>query len=329
MSNQDKGEHSRRSAPDEDEKPLKKARYVWEVKGKYHLKETYKNNNNTISRNNNTEPEGGNSNKGEDENVKLQEEESSTTSNKCCIESFLAKTEAIMENDVDEEDAPMNSNLDCNILKEIPVTLVSPMPRNQDYYLKKWQARQIARGFVDNTINTVLETWINPPFDASDFVENCANDGQVEDDAILMAIQSHGLQSNARGDGQLEFLHSHEEREISIVKNPQIEESTMDNFENYQNELIKEQENGSSSSNADSMSCDSSISNSGEGDGSLDMGDPMDFFKCSCFGGYTEKGIVVRLLGKTAFLLKCTGYFTALAKLLQSMSNLKYISKEN
>lgn len=296
MSNQDKGEHSRRGEPNEDEKPLKKARYVWEVKGKYHLKDTYKNNN-TANKNNNAEAELSDNIKGCGEGEKKRDEKQvgnvrrqndSPGSNKCCIESFLAKTEAIMDSDVDEDDAPV-SNLDCNILKEIPVTLVSPMPRNQDYYLRKWQARQIARGFVDNTINTVLETWINPPFDAADFVENCDNDGQVEDDAILMAIQSHGLQSNARGSVQLSS--SIRDREIAFVRNPEIEESTLDNFENYQNELIKEQENVSSSSNADSMSCDSSISNAGEGE-NLDMGgDPMDFLNAAVSVAIQKKGL--------------------------------------
>lgn len=44
---------------------------------------------------------------------------------------------------------------------------------------RKWQARQIARGFVDNTINSMLETWENRPFDASNFVDECENEGQV------------------------------------------------------------------------------------------------------------------------------------------------------
>ncbi|KAJ8931009.1 hypothetical protein NQ314_016130 [Rhamnusium bicolor] len=299
MSNQEKGEHSRRSEPNEDEKPLKKARYVWEVKGKYHLKDTYKNNN-SVNKNNNTDASlSGNSkkcieedtskhpmqNEGENNSAKKQNE--SCNSSKCCIESFLAKTEAIMDSDVDDDDIPM-SNIDCNILNEIPVTLVSPIPRNQDYYLRKWQARQIARGFVDNTINSVLETWINPPFDAADFVENCDNDGQVEDDAILMAIRSHGLQANARGN--MQFSNSTEEKEIAFVRSPEIEESTLDNFENYQNELIKEQENISNSSTADSMSCDSSISNQAD-EGDLDLGDPMDFLNAAVSVAIQKKGL--------------------------------------
>lgn len=46
---------------------------------------------------------------------------------------------------------------------------------------RKWQARQIARGFVDNTINSMLENWGagDQPFDAANLIEDCANDGQV------------------------------------------------------------------------------------------------------------------------------------------------------
>lgn len=34
----DKGDHQREAEPVDEEKPLKKARYVWQVKGKSHLK---------------------------------------------------------------------------------------------------------------------------------------------------------------------------------------------------------------------------------------------------------------------------------------------------
>ncbi|KAJ8953144.1 hypothetical protein NQ318_017171 [Aromia moschata] len=290
MSNHEKGEHSRRTEPNEDEKPLKKARYVWEVKGKYHLKDSFKNNNG-ITKNNNADSSLPHSSKKhvevnppkkiEDKNNSAKKQNDSCSSSKCCIESFLAKTEAIMDSDVDDDDIPM-SNIDCNILNEIPVTLVSPVPRNQDYYLRKWQARQIARGFVDNTINSVLETWINPPFDAADFVENCDNDGQVEDDAILMAIQSHGLQSNL-------FL-PRTRKEIALIRSPEIEESTLDNFENYQNELIKEQEINSSASTADSISYDSNISNQAD-EVDLEIGDPMDFLDAAVSVAIQKKGL--------------------------------------
>lgn len=38
MDKGDKSEHSRKNESTDEEKPLKKARYLWEVKGKSHLK---------------------------------------------------------------------------------------------------------------------------------------------------------------------------------------------------------------------------------------------------------------------------------------------------
>lgn len=42
MGNEETGESSRKGEHSTNEKPLKKARYVWEVKGKYHLKDNQK-----------------------------------------------------------------------------------------------------------------------------------------------------------------------------------------------------------------------------------------------------------------------------------------------
>lgn len=215
MSKQHRGEHSRSVEQNEHEKPLKKARYLWEVKGKHHLKDNCKLNNN-------------NKKKCIDKMDKV--EETSTmddlksypkhipnceNKDSCnCLQQFLAKSEDIMDN-IEEE-------LDLNPLEDVedfPLSLLGPQEKNNDYYLRKWQARQIARGFVDNTINSVLETWTTRPPDTSDFVENCCNDGQVEDDAILMAIQEHGLQSRAepRGRGRLQFSSELKEQMASIL----------------------------------------------------------------------------------------------------------------
>ncbi|KAJ8977055.1 hypothetical protein NQ317_000940 [Molorchus minor] len=99
-------EHSRRPEPNDDEKPLKRP----DIKGKYHLKDTYKNNN-SINKNNNVEPSSSDNSKNKSEHnecksLEYSEEKSSNSakkdnetsnSNKCCIESILAKTEAIMD----------------------------------------------------------------------------------------------------------------------------------------------------------------------------------------------------------------------------------------
>lgn len=221
-----KGESSR-SYDGEDEKPLKKARYVWEVKGKYHLKDTLKKTNN----NDYTEKETNNNDK----------------KRQCCVNS-----------DEDEEQSQYN---------EVPITLLPAQIKNQDYYISKWQARQIARGFVDNTINSVLESWSNPPpqFDAQDFVDNFENDCQVKDESILMAIQSHGLQYPKTTNQQtVSFLYTND--------NEMIEESTMDNFENYQNELIKQ-------NNDTLMRCDDTNN------------DPIDFLNAAVSVAIQKKGL--------------------------------------
>ncbi|CAG9865231.1 unnamed protein product [Phyllotreta striolata] len=216
MPKQLRDEHNKEDEPSDGNKPLKKARYVWEVKGKHHLKETYKttqiNNNN-----NNNEVDftlNNNRNKASKESAKSGErsEEPPHTKccNSCCIQKILEEADGL------EADAPPD---------RVPLTLVEPSPKNEEYYLRKWQARQIARGYVDNTINCVLDTLSSRPTDADDMVDNYENDGRVEDDAILMAIQSHGLQSSAR----LEEPFGSNSREEG-------KPSTRGNLENFENE---------------------------------------------------------------------------------------------
>lgn len=65
---------------------------------------------------------------------------------------------------------------------------------------------QMAKGFVDNTINRVLDSWLmspfpqsmesNPLFEFTDYFDNIVNDDSVENEGILMAISAHGLQSH-------------------------------------------------------------------------------------------------------------------------------------
>ncbi|XP_059479813.1 uncharacterized protein LOC132199243 [Neocloeon triangulifer] len=53
--------------------------------------------------------------------------------------------------------------------------------------LKCWQTEQLARGILDNTLNRMLEHSGQAP-------DNPVNEVAVEHEAVLMAIQSHGLQ---------------------------------------------------------------------------------------------------------------------------------------
>ncbi|KAK9301780.1 hypothetical protein QLX08_005981 [Tetragonisca angustula] len=66
--------------------------------------------------------------------------------------------------------------------------------------LKRWQACQVAKGYVDNTINKVLENYImvtssSYSLEESRFQLFRGND--MEDTAVLMAIRNHGLVQSA------------------------------------------------------------------------------------------------------------------------------------
>lgn len=205
------GDSTRKNNVDENlgdsEQPLKKARYVWQVKGKYHLKDTEMDAN---------------------ESKTVLTNEDQNCNGRCYIESLLTHCDNVIGYEDSSEDE-CQKNIDKSIHDEIPVTLVKPIPKNQDYYLHKWQARQVAKGYMDNTINRVLETCRIAPFDASELIENCEQDGQVEDEGILMAIQSHGLHSN---DDNWNHLNTKPETNSSFIKSQDIEQFALDNYQN-------------------------------------------------------------------------------------------------
>lgn len=67
----------------------------------------------------------------------------------------------------------------------------------------------MAKCFVDNTINRVLDNWMIAPLpidmdnnrvlalDAAEFINNLPGDNSIENEAILMAISAHGLHNNS------------------------------------------------------------------------------------------------------------------------------------
>ncbi|VEN44360.1 unnamed protein product [Callosobruchus maculatus] len=207
MSNQE-GENSKRDTQNDDEKPLKKAKYMWQVKGKQHLRQSANTNESLMMDNSSST---------------ILEPNTSTTSSS--FEGFRPFE---------------NNNETSNISNTNTVFQVAPgaqvrTPPSQLIYDKlqrRWEAKQLARCIVDNTVNSLLDNFRNQStsgnallfqgidFDAHDSVcEVCNHDGQVEDDAILMAIQSHGLRGNTN------------QESLGIV------ESTQDNFENMQAEI--------------------------------------------------------------------------------------------
>ncbi|XP_044257982.1 uncharacterized protein LOC123007034 [Tribolium madens] len=209
MGNEDIGECSQQGDNCEFGRPLKKAKYVWQVKGKYHLKASYQNKSESSVE--------------EDEEKRPCEcAQHKVSEERKCIDNFLAKSESFFDSEEEEEE--VSKNIDKSISNEIPITLVSPYPKPQDYFLRKWQARQIARGYIENTINSVLETWGSAPFDAEDFVENCDEDGHIEDEGILVAIQAHGLQSTKP------------KKEYSL---PELAENAFDKIDTVRSQILR------------------------------------------------------------------------------------------
>lgn len=286
MGNNDLGEHSRKTRNDSkndlEERPFKKAKYVWQLKGKYHLKDSYKQPNNAEM------VEGCSKESNEEGQVKEDvtaivnnNNSKNKTCNKCCLDTLLARSNALLESE-DSSDLEINSNnIERSISDEIPVTLVKPNLKNHDDYLSKWQARQLAKCYVDNTINSILEQWrpVERPVDAADFVENCDNDGQIEDEGILMAIQSHGLQSSNNIDYHESGMSRDCNLSSALFQSACLEESALDNYENvyYESRKNAEQE----------MLCDSDVEK-GE---AYEITDQMDFLSAAVSVAIQKKGL--------------------------------------
>lgn len=66
--------------------------------------------------------------------------------------------------------------------------------------LKRWQACQVAKGYVDNTINVVLENYImvtSSSYSVEESRFQLFRGNDMEDTAVMMAIRNHGLVQSA------------------------------------------------------------------------------------------------------------------------------------
>jgi hypothetical protein len=183
----EEGETSAKTCRSDDssERPLKKARYVWQIKGKYHLKK----------------PENA-------EGAKLYIADESSDGYALHSVEVAHHESDIQEHDGQHSLSVANSEVSKSdsacVLSPDVTEIHSPMESEDlnPLQLRKWQARQVARCFVDNTINRVLEDmgFIPLPVDTDDLMEDFAmsglrrNDEHLEDTAVRMAIHSHGLQ---------------------------------------------------------------------------------------------------------------------------------------
>lgn len=243
-------------ASQEPDRPLKKARFAWEVKGKYHLR-------NDIT-------DGKSNQIGETDTAGSSKQESklvgSTEQNLEILGDYLLKQDfnsldsisdnnasllpsssstqklsypqyiSTFESSRDTSESSGNTNGD----RSIPNSMVYSSKEVEDQCIARWQARQVflflllyhlyiisyfffikkyvnnhvfffqmAKCFVDNTINRVLDSWMIAPLpadmdnnrvlalDAAEFINNLPGDNSIENEAILMAISAHGLQNNS------------------------------------------------------------------------------------------------------------------------------------
>lgn len=215
--------------PTGSERPLKKARFAWQVKGRYHLK-------NDIS-----EAKAATSSSAA---VETSESRSTSTDVNVTEQNLEILGDYLLKQDFNTLDSVIaepekslltpstiisnanvsypryvsstNNNVDISLNKSSNSSNVQSQAMiavqnsiSEDHCIAKWQARQMAKGFVDNTINHVLDSWIHVPLpaeahntrflalDVAEFINNMPEDNSIENEGILMAISAHGLQKNS------------------------------------------------------------------------------------------------------------------------------------
>ncbi|KAM3965591.1 uncharacterized protein ACR2FA_000437 [Aphomia sociella] len=229
-------------APSGSERPLKKARFAWQVKGKYHLKNEAKESGKSSPVLTNELEKAGTSLENENDTRDLV---GSTEQNLEILGDYLLKQDFnTLDSVITDEKSLLKpspnisaehysstiqyiprpyennasyrnsmSSFDSSENIALPMSMVVSQSYCEDQCIARWQARQMAKGFVDNTINRVLDSWANPPrlpevnesrflaLDIADFINNMPGDNSVENEGILMAISAHGLQNTSTSTG--------------------------------------------------------------------------------------------------------------------------------
>ncbi|XP_063830076.1 uncharacterized protein LOC135079363 [Ostrinia nubilalis] len=226
------------------ERPLKKARFAWQVKGKYHLKN--ESNKSSAVLNNESERAGPSSETITNSNALVGNTEQNleilgdyllkqdfntldsviTDSDKSLLTPSASVTPETLQYpryvssyDNNRYQNALQSTSGANNHVVAPRSMVVSNSYCEDQCIARWQARQMAKGFVDNTINRVLDSWLHPPLppnmnesrflalDVAEFINNLPGDNSIENEGILMAISAHGLQ-NASGSSSNSQTHS-------------------------------------------------------------------------------------------------------------------------
>lgn len=224
-------------APNESERPLKKARFAWQVKGKYHLKNDLKDTNTKSTdaiaapdvAGSSSSASSDNNNIGSEENLEiigdyLMRRDFNTLDSVYTTtdQSFLLPKPNISNEELSYPRyvSSYEQNMVSSALKRtsestdemnmVPMSMVVSQNFAEEQCIARWQAKQMVKGFVDNSINHVLDFWIQAPLppedepsryvalDVADFINNLPGDNSIENEGILMAISAHGLQQPTR-----------------------------------------------------------------------------------------------------------------------------------
>lgn len=156
---------------DPEERPLKKARFLWEVKGKHHLKSQKRD---RVSENRNDQPS--------TSNCEHNSGAESTSHYSCFIDSFLRRTESMRDGS--------DGFLPHTDYDELLPYLVMRDEFARNHYMDKWQEKRKTLAYIDNIINLVLERYKDPKFQSDESMG-------IEEDAICHAIEAHGLQQQS------------------------------------------------------------------------------------------------------------------------------------
>ncbi|CAK1542190.1 unnamed protein product [Leptosia nina] len=215
----------------EPDRPLKKARFAWQVKGKYHLK-----NENCDSKPTNTAKDIAHAASSSDTVGQRNDLVGNTEQNLEILGDYLLKQDFNTLDSITDSDKivlPSTSNEQLPYPRyvssfesssnrdnrssdgenSLTPTLLHASNYSEDQCIARWQARQMAKCFVDNTINRVLDNWMVAPLpvgasidvdnnrflalDVAEFINNLPGDNTIENEGILMAISAHGLQNTS------------------------------------------------------------------------------------------------------------------------------------
>ncbi|KAG7300187.1 hypothetical protein JYU34_015736 [Plutella xylostella] len=291
------------------DRPLKKARFAWQVKGKYHLRNDTSETDKPSTANRDPDNAGTSSDSENDSNDLV----GNTEQNLEILGDYLLKQDFnTLDSVITDSDKSLlkpcpnispgklsypryvstyetggashnSSDYSSRDNVSIPMSMVHQSPSfSEDQCIARWQARQMAKGFVDNTINRVLDSWMVTPMptendsnrflalDVAEFINNLPGDNSIENEGILMAISAHGLQNTSNASTSTKEDNKNHQYKSKSSKNnvfPSPPSSPVLSDDESMNETMKEDQSDKVNSHVltDSCSCpgnDTSGSNS-------------------------------------------------------------------